>query len=197
MLNLSRVEHSIKLDDRKIRFGHDGAVLWFTGLSASGKSTLAMGLENRLHLLGYTCYTLDGDNIRSGLNSDLGFSERDRKENIRRIGEVSALFANAGLICITSFISPYAEDRLKARVAAENIKFYEIYISSSISVCEGRDPKGLYQKARAGKIKDFTGIDAPYEVPESPDLLIDTSNNNIEVCLDALVDFVLKKIFND
>lgn len=189
--NLTAVPHRIAPDSRRHRFGHNGAVIWLTGLSASGKSTLAMRLEERLLALGYACYTLDGDNVRHGLNANLGFSPEDRAENIRRVGEVAALFADAGLICITAFISPYRADRLLARQAAQRTCFHEIHIAADLSVCEERDPKGLYRKARAGDLRNFTGIDAPYEAPLSAELRIDTGMESVETSLDRLITYVL------
>lgn len=165
--------------------------MWFTGMSASGKSTLAMGLEARLHALGYACYTLDGDNIRHGLNADLGFSQADRAENIRRVGQVAALFADAGLICITSFISPFRADRLLARASAGRTQFHEIYLAADLATCEARDPKGLYRKARTGALKNFTGIDAPYEPPIAPEVHINTATKSVNECLDLLVKYLL------
>lgn len=188
--NLTAVAHRVGNHDRKQRFGHAGAVVWLTGLSASGKSTLAMALEARLTSLGYASYTLDGDNIRHGLNANLGFSPEDRAENIRRVGEVAALFANAGLVCITALISPYRQDRLLARQAAYQSSFHEIYISADLATCEARDPKGLYLKARNGELRNFTGIDAPYEAPESAELTLDTGNENVEVSLAQLEAYV-------
>jgi adenylyl-sulfate kinase len=192
--HLTAVPHRVANAARQQRFGHAGAVIWLTGLSAAGKSTLAMGLEERLLALGYACYTLDGDNVRHGLNVNLGFSPEDRAENIRRVGEVAALFAHAGLICITAFISPYRADRARARQAAQRMAFHEIHVATSLAVCESRDPKGLYQKARAGELHDFTGIDAPYEAPEIPDLLIDTSQASVEYSLDCLVAYVTRSV---
>ena len=192
--NITKVEHRIGRDDRWARNRHKGTVVWFTGLSASGKSTLAVMLEKRLFELGRNVYVLDGDNVRHGLCSDLGFSAKDREENIRRIGELAALFAESGLIVITAFISPYRHDRRKARVAAgEN--FHEIYLGADVDVCEGRDPKGLYAKARKGEIADFTGISAPYEAPENPELIIDTGAMTVEESLDVVVEYVEKNIF--
>lgn len=140
--------------------------------------------------LGYACYTLDGDNVRQGLNANLGFSAEDRAENIRRVGEVAALFADAGMICITAFISPYRHDRERARTAANRVSFHEIYLAADIACCESRDPKGLYRKAREGLLRNFTGIDAPYEPPENPELLIDTSTETVERSLSTLVEYV-------
>jgi len=192
--NLTAVAHRVGLTERKHRFGHAGAVVWLTGLSAAGKSTLAMGLEERLLTLGYACYTLDGDNIRHGLNANLGFSPADRAENIRRVGEVAALFAEAGLICITAFISPYRVDRARARAAARRTSFHEIHVAADLAACEARDPKGLYRKARAGELSDFTGISAPYEIPDSPEMMLDTEHEDISCSLDRLVTYVLEHI---
>jgi adenylylsulfate kinase len=188
--NLTAVAHLVDQGQRSHHFGHEGAVLWLTGLSASGKSTLAMALEERLLGQGYACYTLDGDNVRHGLNANLGFSPEDRAENIRRVGEVAALFADAGLICITAFISPYRADRDNARSAARRSSFHEIYLNTDLSTCEERDPKGLYSQARAGKLQNFTGIGAPYEAPLAPELLLDTAVESIERSLSRLVDYV-------
>jgi adenylylsulfate kinase len=169
-----------------------GCTLWFTGLSASGKSTIACALEQVLLQRGINSYRLDGDNIRHGLNNNLGFSAEDRAENIRRIGEVAKLFADAGVVALTSFISPYRADRNKARKLHEDAKlrFFEIYVDTPIELCEQRDPKGLYKKARAGQIKGFTGIDDPYEAPEKPELVLETQKLSIEdsvrACLDLL-----------
>lgn len=191
--NLTSVPHRVSAETRSHHFGHEGAVVWLTGLSASGKSTLAMGLEEKMLSLGYACYTLDGDNIRNGLNANLGFSPVDRMENIRRVGEVAALFADAGLICITAFISPYQNDRLLARRASNRARFHEVYVSADLSTCEARDPKGLYRKARAGELRDFTGIDAPYEVPESPDLVINTRLESPAQSIEHLLGYLLKQ----
>lgn len=168
-------------------------MLWLTGLSASGKSTLAMQLEQQLSARGYACYVLDGDNLRQGLNADLGFSPQARAENIRRVGEVAALFADAGLICITSLISPYRADRQKARDAAGRHAFHEVHIAADLATCERRDPKGLYRKARAGELLQFTGIDAPYEVPQAPALTIDTGELSEAASLQMLLAYVLRQ----
>lgn len=188
--DITKHTHEVSTHDRARFFKHAGAILWLTGLSGAGKSTLAMNLEKRLHALGYACYTLDGDNLRTGLNSDLGFSKLDRSENIRRVGEVAALFADAGLICIAAFISPYRADREVARAAARIHKFCEIYLDADLEVCESRDPKGLYKKARSGLVKNFTGIDAPYEIPLNPELVVNTRLQPVEAASDELVDFV-------
>ena len=187
--HITKHAHDLTTTDRAHFFKHQGGVLWLTGLSAAGKSTIAMNLEKRLHALGYACYTLDGDNLRTGLNSDLGFSESDRTENIRRVGEVASLFADAGLICIAAFISPYRVDRDGARAAARNSQFCEIYVEADVASCEARDPKGLYKKARSGLVKNFTGIDAPYEAPLNPELVINTKNQDVDQSVDQLLAF--------
>ena len=174
MNNNLTAPYGLNAIDRQAHYGHQGAVLWLTGLSASGKSTLAIALEAALIRLGYSCYVLDGDKLRQGLNHDLGFSPEDRTENIRRVGEIAALFADAGLICITAFISPYQADRTRARSACARA-FHEVHIATSLEVCEARDPKGLYKKARAGQLKGFTGIDDPYEEPLTPELTLDAT----------------------
>ena len=161
--------------DRERLAGHRGVCLWFTGLSGSGKSVISRETENSLFERGVRTYVLDGDNIRHGLNSDLGFSPEDRNENIRRIGEVSKLFVDAGIIVMTAFISPYREDRDRVRKILHDGEFVEIYVEADLKTCEERDPKGLYKKARAGEIKEFTGISAPYEAPERPELIINTT----------------------
>jgi adenylylsulfate kinase len=169
-----------------------GVVIWFTGLSASGKSTLALAVEEALFRANQLTYVLDGDNIRHGLNKNLGFSPEDREENIRRIGEVSQLFADAGVITMTAFISPYRSDRRKARELVESGRFIEVYVKVPLEVAEERDPKGLYKKARAGEIKEFTGIDAPYEEPKKAELVIDTSEHNLEESRDIVVNYLKK-----
>lgn len=191
--NLTAVSHALTALDRKAHFGHSGAVLWLTGLSASGKSSLSMALEYALTGMGYSCYVLDGDNVRRGLNANLGFSAEDRTENIRRVGEAAALFADAGLICITAFISPYRADRERARQAIGQA-FHEIHIAADLSTCEARDPKGLYKKARDGSLLEFTGVSAPYEAPEHADLVLETGRELIEVSLRRLVDYVVTHI---
>ena len=191
--NITRVEHRVSTEDREQRNRHKGAVLWFTGLSGAGKSTLAIALEETLFKRGFQVYVLDGDNVRSGLASDLGFSHEDRTENIRRVGEVAALFAHAGVICISAFISPYREDRAIARRAAGN-KFYEVYVAADLATCEQRDPKGLYKKARAGEIQDFTGVSAPYEAPDSPEIVVDTRNETVASGVSALLKFVMTNL---
>ena len=169
--NITAVGHAVTREARVGRNGHKGGVLWFTGLSGAGKSTLALALERELFAKGYQVYVLDGDNIRGGLNANLGFSPEDRAENIRRVGEVAALFADAGFLVISSFISPYRSDRERARAARQGA-FHEIYVKASLEACESRDPKGLYQRARKGEIPEFTGISSPYEPPEQPELVV-------------------------
>lgn len=187
--NITAVGHAVTRDARAGRNGHKGAVLWFTGLSGAGKSTLALALERELFAKGYQVYVLDGDNIRTGLNANLGFSPEDRAENIRRVGEVAALFADAGFIVISSFISPYRSDRDRAREAAKDV-FHEVYVRASLEACESRDPKGLYKRARTGEIPEFTGISSPYEPPESPDLVVPTDELAVDECLSVLLKYV-------
>ncbi len=169
--------------------GGRGVTVWLTGLSGSGKSTIAHLLEDRLVSAGRAAYVLDGDNVRHGLNGDLGFSPSDRSENIRRIGEVARLMADAGLVAIVPVISPYRADRLRARQAHDlaGIPFFEVWVSTPLEVCEQRDPKGMYAKARAGEITSFTGIDAPYEAPENPDLTLDTGGLDVGWCVDEIL----------
>jgi len=178
----------IKPEQREQRNGHPGCVIWLTGLSASGKSTIAVELERELFQRGVQTCMLDGDNVRHGLCSDLGFSPDARKENIRRIGEVAKLLADAGLICITAFISPYRSDRALARAIAPGGKFYEIFVNAPLAVCEQRDPKGLYAKARGGQLKEFTGISAPYETPETTELELRTDQLTVQQCVAAIVE---------
>jgi bifunctional enzyme CysN/CysC len=183
--NITAVRHRVDQAERWHANGHKGGVVWFTGLSGSGKTTLALELERRLFERGWRAYVLDGDNVRHGLSSDLGFSPDDREENIRRIGEVAALFAEAGLIVISAFISPYRRDRRLARDAA-GAAFHEVHVAAPIDVCEQRDPKGLYAKARRGEIPEFTGISAPYEAPERAELVVDTAQLSVAESLQVL-----------
>lgn len=176
--------------DRQDKNNHKSCVLWFTGLSGSGKSSLANALDKKLHSLGIQSYVLDGDNVRHGLNKGLGFSKEDRKENIRRIGEVSKLFVDSGTIVSTAFISPFREDRSLVRELFPEGEFIEIYVRCPLEICEGRDPKGLYKKARSGEIKDFTGISSPYEEPENPELIIETNNKSLTKSVDIIVDYL-------
>ena len=169
---------------------HRSIVLWFTGLSGSGKSTLAHSLEEKLFQKGCSTFVLDGDNIRHGLNSNLDFSETGRTENIRRISEVSKLMLESGLIVMTAFISPFSKDRNKARKLITSDDFVEIYCKASLEKCESRDVKGLYKRARAGEIKNYTGIDSPYEIPENPELIIDTDNYSLEDSVSNILEFL-------
>jgi len=188
--NVTWHEHKVTKEEREKLLKQKGVVLWFTGLSGSGKSSVANEVANKLHNMGKLTYVLDGDNIRHGLNKDLGFSPEDRDENIRRISEVVCLFADAGVIALTAFISPYRKLRNFCRELAGQGRFLEIYTKACLETCEKRDPKGLYKKAREGIIKDFTGINAPYEEPENPEMVIDTDKYNIE----ESADLVLKKL---
>ncbi|MGH8568200.1 MAG: adenylyl-sulfate kinase [Gammaproteobacteria bacterium] len=178
---------------REERNGHRGVVLWFTGLSGSGKSTLAHAVEERLFVMGCNTYVCDGDNLRHGLCGDLGFSPEDRVENIRRIGEVVKLFMDAGVIGLTAFISPYRADRDRARNLVAAGDFIEIYCRCPVEVCETRDVKGLYRRARAGEIKEFTGISAPYEEPEAAEIVVDTGVESLEACARKVVDYLVAK----
>jgi len=187
--NITWHDGEITHTDRAKVLGHRGCTLWLTGLSGSGKSTIAVALEHALLKIGCLAYRLDGDNVRHGLNSNLGFSAEDRKENIRRIGEVAKLFADAGVITISSFISPYQSDRDQVRTIHQdaNLPFLEVFINTPIEICESRDPKGLYKKARAGEIKGFTGIDDPYESPASPEIDLKTDELSPEQAADQLI----------
>lgn len=202
-------EHAVSREDREKLNGHAGCVVWFTGLSACGKSTIANLLDHKLHSLGLSSFVLDGDNVRHGLNAapgmlkerhgeefakrfGLGFSAQDREENIRRIGAVAKLFSDAGIIAITAFISPYRVDRDRVRAAMGNGDFVEIFVDAPIEVCEARDPKGLYKKARAGELKGFTGIDDPYEAPTKPELVLDASQKSAETLADEVLAYLKK-----
>lgn len=188
--NITWHEGEISRAERQKNLGQNGATVWFTGLSGSGKSTIAMALEQVLIQRGFHAYCLDGDNVRHGLNKNLGFSAEDRAENIRRIGEVSKLFADSGLIALNSFISPYTADRDQARKihADAELAFLEVFVDCSLEEAEKRDPKGLYKKARAGEIKGFTGIDDPYEAPSNPELHLHTDQQSIEESVQAVLD---------
>ena len=185
--NLFPTQTTIDTANRAKLMGHEGKVIWLTGLSGSGKSTVADALESRLHAMGIHSYLLDGDNIRGGLNKDLGFTEADRVENIRRTAEVAKLMVDAGLVVITAFISPFRSERDMAKGLFKPGKFAEVFLDVSLDVAESRDPKGLYKKARRGDLPHFTGIDSPYEAPESADLRLDTSELSVEQCVDRLL----------
>lgn len=188
-------DQSVTKEERRKKWGHHSFVLWFTGLSGSGKSTLANALNQKLFAENIPSYVLDGDNIRHGLNKDLGFSESDRKENIRRIGEVAKLFVDSGQVVLTAFISPYRADREMVRNLLEADEFVEIYVKCSLSECEKRDPKGLYKKARSGKIKNFTGIDDPYEEPENPEIVVDSETLSVEESVDYIFNYLKNRKF--
>jgi len=177
--------------------GHKSVVIWFTGLSGSGKSTLAHSVEEKLHNLGCRTYVLDGDNVRHGLSSNLSFSDNDRKENIRRIGEAAKLMMESGVIAMTAFISPFKKDRNLVRQLLPQGDFIEIYCNTSLEACESRDVKGLYKRARAGEIKNYTGIDSPYEEPDDPELVIDTESESLEESVTKVINFLkFKEIIN-
>lgn len=189
-------EYGVSKAKRNEKYGHASFVLWFTGLSGSGKSTVANAVENELFNLGLKTYSLDGDNIRSGINKGLSFSEEDRNENLRRISEVARLFVDAGIIVLAAFISPLEKDREMIKTIVGKDDFIEIFVDTSLEECESRDVKGLYKKARAGEIKNFTGIDAPYEKPQSPDILVQTEKETVEESIKKIVTFVKQKINN-
>ena len=178
---------------REAQNGHRGAIIWFTGLSGSGKSTLAHAVEESLHQRGCCTFVLDGDNVRHGLCGDLGFSAQDRQENIRRIGEMAKLFMEAGVIVLTAFISPYRADRERVRSMVKQGDFIEIYCNAPIEVCEARDVKGMYQKARVGQITEFTGISSPYEAPENPDLTVNTAGSGLDDCVRQVMSEMVER----
>ena len=184
---------AINKEDRQKVNNHKSCVLWFTGLSGSGKSTLANALDRKLYTLGMRSYVLDGDNIRHGLNKGLGFTKDDRQENIRRIGEVAKLFVDCGQIVTTAFISPFCEDRNSVRNLFPEREFIEIYVKCPLDVCEVRDPKGLYKKARTGEIREFTGISSPYEEPLEPEIVIETDKQSLQKSVDVIVGYLQEK----
>lgn len=186
-------DHKITRAERSVNKNQKPCLLWFTGLSGSGKSTVANAMDVALHNRGYHTFLLDGDNVRHGLCRDLGFSDEDRVENIRRIGEVSKLFADAGLIVLSAFISPFASDRRLVRQLFPAGEFIEVFMDTPLETCEERDPKGLYKKARSGELKHFTGIDSPYEVPVHPEVRLDTSTMSVEACIDRLIGYLLER----
>ena len=193
MSNIHWHTHRVNSESRAKQKHQTPCLLWFTGLSGSGKSTLANYIDHLLFQQNLHSYLLDGDNIRHGLNRDLGFSDDDREENIRRIGEVSKLFLDAGEIVLSAFISPFASDRAIARRLFDKGQFIEVFVDAPLDVCESRDPKGLYKKARAGEIPNFTGIDSPYEAPELPELTINTADNPIETCAEQVMAYLKEK----
>jgi len=188
---------TVTRDKRQLQNTHASAILWFTGLSGAGKSTLAHAVEEQLYALNCKTYVLDGDNVRHGLCGDLGFSAADRTENIRRVGAVAKLMIDAGLITLTAFISPFRADRERVRAMVNDGDFIEIYCQCSIEVCESRDVKGLYKKARAGEVREFTGISSPYEAPRHPELVIDTANQSLERCVAQVIDYLRGRNFFD
>ena len=186
--------YQVTINNRRSQNAHNSFLIWFTGLSGSGKSTIANALELELHNLRIKTYTLDGDNIRKGINSDLTFSPEDRTENIRRIAEVAKLMIDAGLVVLAAFVSPYKKDRENIKSIVKDVNFVEVYINTSIEECERRDVKGLYKKARTGEIKNMTGVSAPYEAPEHPDIEIKTENESVQVSVKKLIDFITPKL---
>lgn len=193
MSNIVWHDHKITKEERAKRTNQKPCILWFTGLSGSGKSTIANVIEEVLYNNSNFTYLLDGDNVRYRLNKDLGFDEKSRVENIRRIGEVAKLFVDSGIIVLTAFISPFKADRELVRKIVDDGEFIEIFVDTTLEVCEGRDPKGLYKKARAGEIKDFTGIDSPYEVPTSPEIHIKNDKISIEKACQQIFDYLVQK----
>jgi len=189
--NIFPFQGSIQQSDRHCLNGHRSALVWFTGLSGSGKSTLAHALEERLFNMGIRSYVLDGDNIRCGLNSDLGLNPKDRKENIRRIAEVAKLMVDSGILVFAAFIAPYRKSRMFVRELMSDYSYYECYMKCPVDQCEKRDPKGLYRKARTGEIRNMTGITAPYEEPENPELLVETNLFPLNKCVDQLIEFFI------
>jgi adenylylsulfate kinase len=194
MSNIFQQEYQVSKIDREKLHRHNSQLIWFTGLSGSGKSTLANLVEIKLHQLKISTFTLDGDNIRNGINKDLGFSRECRNENIRRISEVSKLFNEAGIVTLAAFVSPYIKDREKIKKIVGDKNFIEVYVNTSLEECERRDVKGLYKKARAGEIKNMTGIDAPYEAPIKPNIEIITETVSIENSVETIVNYILNKI---
>jgi adenylylsulfate kinase len=192
--NIIRHDYTVSKLQRQKLLNQNSFLLWFTGLSGSGKSTIANALEHKLHEEGFKTYALDGDNIRKGINNDLTFSPEDRKENIRRIAEVSNLMVDAGVVVLAAFVSPYKKDRENIARIVGNDNFVEIFVNTSLEECERRDVKGLYKKARAGEIKDFTGVNAPYEAPEAPDVEIITDGLSIEECVLRIYDKIKPKL---
>lgn len=184
---------TVTRERREAQNGHRGAIVWFTGLSGAGKSTLAHAVEEHLHLMGCRTFVLDGDNVRHGLCGDLGFSAEDRVENIRRIGEVARLFMEAGVIVLTAFISPFRDDRNRVRAMAKPGEFIEIYCQCPVEVCEQRDVKGLYRRARAGEIGQFTGISSPYEAPDAPELVVSTSEESLHDCVEQVIALLVRE----
>lgn len=193
--NIVPHNYQISVNDRRALNEHNSFLLWFTGLSGSGKSTIANVVEQKLFKKGVKTYTLDGDNIRKGINKDLTFTPKDRTENIRRIAEIANLMIDAGLVTLAAFVSPYKKDRDNIKNIVKDVNFVEIYINTSIDECERRDVKGLYKKARAGEIKNMTGITAPYEAPENPDIEIKTETESVEAAAQRIVDYITPRLY--
>ncbi len=192
--NIIPYTYQVSVTNRRKVNKHNSFLIWFTGLSGSGKSTIANLVEQKLHKTGIKTYTLDGDNIRKGINNDLSFSPQDRTENIRRIAEIANLMIDAGLVVLAAFVSPYKKDRENIKKTVKDVNFVEIYINTSVEECERRDVKGLYRKARAGEIKNMTGVSAPYETPENPDIEIKTEEESIEDSVTKIIDFITPKL---
>jgi len=192
--NVIQQDYNVTVQDRRAQNNHNSLLIWFTGLSGSGKSTLANQLEVHLHKENLKTYVLDGDNIRRGLNTDLDFTPEGRKENLRRIAETAKLFIDAGVVTLAAFISPLEKDRNKIREIVGKDNFIEVYVEASVSTCEERDVKGLYQKARNGEIKNFTGISAPYEAPTNPDVLVNSEKESIAECIQVIMDKIKTKL---
>lgn len=192
--NIVSHKYNVSICDRRTSNGHNSFLLWFTGLSGSGKSTIANAVEQELFKLGIKTYSLDGDNIRNGINKDLTFSPEDRTENIRRIAEVANLMIDAGLVVLAAFVSPYKKDRENIKSIVKDVNFVEVYVNTSIEECEKRDVKGLYKKARAGEIKDMTGITSPYEAPLHPNIEIKTENESMEESVKKIIDYISPKL---
>ncbi len=193
--NIHWHKNAVSKKARQLGKGHKSFVIWFTGLSGSGKSTLANAIELMLHQKGISTFLLDGDNVRHGLNKDLSFSQTDRKENIRRIGEVTKLFVESGTVVLSAFISPYKSDRESVRKLVEADEFIEVYVECSLEECERRDPKGLYKDVRNGKIGEFTGISAPYEPPSTPEVIVNTEKSSMEECVHKIILYLIEKSY--
>jgi len=187
-------DYQVNIEDRRTLNKHSSLLIWFTGLSGSGKSTIANVVEQELYKLGVNTYTLDGDNIRKGINKDLTFAPEDRTENIRRIAEIANLMVDAGIVALAAFVSPYKKDRENIKNIVKDVNFVEVYINTSVEECERRDVKGLYKKARAGEIKNMTGISAPYEAPENPDIEIKTEEKTVEEAVQDIMNFIKPKL---